>query len=99
MATTTPALHSDEQIVAVAEGLTLAIGTVEAAEQLRRIYGERRAAQALAPLAAPAPVRAMGVAAPTPTTGAILTLGHPRNRSRVSRAYGPAPRAGRTHWL
>ncbi len=89
-----PHLHTDEQIVVVAEGLTMAIGTADAAEQLRRIYGERRTIAALMTIAAPTP-------APVTTEGAILNLTHPRNRPSSSRAYGPRPRTGarRVQWL
>ena len=42
-----PALHSDTDVLTVAKGLAVVAGTDVAAEQLRRIYGERRAAEAL----------------------------------------------------
>lgn len=49
--TATPAQHDDHQIRLVAAGLMVLTTTEEAATQLRRVYGEQRAGQALAPLA------------------------------------------------
>lgn len=49
--TATPAQHDDHQIRLVAAGLMVLTTTEEAAAQLRRVYGEQRAGQALAPLA------------------------------------------------
>ncbi|WP_370325182.1 hypothetical protein [Euzebya sp.] len=43
--------HTDDDIAVVAAGLVRVVGTTGAADQLRRLYGERRAIDALRPLA------------------------------------------------
>jgi hypothetical protein len=83
--TTIPSLQSDDQIVAVAEGLCRVVGTDGAAEQLRRIYGERRAVRALAALA---PAAAPGAVPPVPCTAPVL-------RRDLHRRPMPAPTGSR----
>jgi hypothetical protein len=97
-------LHSDVDVLTVAEGLVRVAGTAGAAQQLRRLYGEQRAAEVLLAAAGGSPTA--GAAVPrTGGHGAILDLAHPRHRlaagRRASRAYGPRPLAGgRTvYWL
>ncbi len=92
--------HSDEQIRLVAAGLVVLTTTDVAAEQLRRVYGEDRAGQALAPLAA-ARWEATG------TAGAVAAS-RPDSSTRPARpvawtaprAIGPGRRGTRrTDWL
>lgn len=91
--------HSDDQIRLVAAGLVVLTTTDVAAEQLRRVYGEERAGQALAPLAArtaPRPVEVTLDPCPSPAVGWAA----PRALGAAPRALGAGRRGTRrTDWL
>lgn len=49
--TTDPRSHDVAMICQVAQGLTMLVGVREAADQLQRVYGQRRAARAVLSMA------------------------------------------------